>query len=142
MADEDLKKEVWSLLKPIQTASLATVEGDIPRTRPVALVHHDGKLWVATGTQSNKVKQVMLNPNVEFHFPIGDKDKPGYVRGTGKAEIIEDGATRESVSTAMPFFSMFWKSANDANFTLLRLHVVELEYMKPGGWERKRFSAC
>ena len=51
MTDETkLAEEAWRRFRPMQTAALATVEDDAPRVRPVALIHHDRKLWVSTGT--------------------------------------------------------------------------------------------
>jgi general stress protein 26 len=140
MAEEERPvREIWQHFRPMQTAALATVDGDAPRVRPVALIHHDHKLWVSTGTTDNKVKQILLNPNVEFYFLVGDDPKDaGYVRGFGQAEIVEDEATRVELARAMPFFSTFWTDASDPNFTLLRLRVSALEYMKPGETTARR----
>jgi len=138
---EKLSREAWHHFQPMQTAALATVEEETPRVRPVMLIHHEHKLWVSTGTTDNKVKQLLLNPKVEFYFLVGSDPKDaGYVRGTGTAEIVEDDATRAELAAAMPFFKEFWSSPSDPNFTLLRLRVDELEYMKPGETRARRFS--
>ncbi|MBN2537646.1 pyridoxamine 5'-phosphate oxidase family protein, partial [candidate division WOR-3 bacterium] len=66
--DRQLAEEIRARFRPMQTAALATVEGEMPRVRPVMLLHHDDRLWVSTGTTDDKVKQLLLNPKVEFYF--------------------------------------------------------------------------
>ena len=138
--DEDVRKEVWSHFKDMQVVFLATVEGDLPKVRPVTLLHLDRKMWVTTGSGDNKVRQIKANSNIEFCLLVKTDENSGYVRCVAEAEIVSDAATRTMIADNTPFFKEFWKTADDPGFTLLRIHPKEIEYLRPGILKAERFS--
>jgi general stress protein 26 len=129
---DEVKKEVWSLFKDMQSVYLATVEADQPRVRPVTLLDLDEKFWIATSTRSAKTRQILRNPNVEFCLPLQDESGQGYLRVSGVASLVTDRGTLESIGPRIPFLSEYWKGVDDPDFCLIRITRVELEYMKPG----------
>ena len=48
------------------TFTLATVQNNIPSQRVVDTYYHDGIFWVVTYGQSNKVKDIKVNPDVSI----------------------------------------------------------------------------
>jgi len=82
----DIKKEAWSHFQDYQTVLLATAEGGHPRVRPVTLINYDDKLWIATGANSAKVKEMRGNPNIEFCLQFQGEAGGGYVRIAGLGE--------------------------------------------------------
>lgn len=128
---DDLKEEVWGHFKDYQFIFLATSEEDQPRVRPVTLVYLDRKFWVLTGTGNAKTKQISKNPKIEFCLLLQEKDKQGYVRAAGLAKIIQDRKTKGKIAEQCDFFSEFWKSFDDPNYTLIELHATEIEYLRP-----------
>jgi uncharacterized pyridoxamine 5'-phosphate oxidase family protein len=75
-ANDRLLQEIWKLFQEQQHVFLATAEGDQPRLRPVTLLHLLDKLYVATGSNDAKVKQLKQNPKVEFCLLLeGPKEK-------------------------------------------------------------------
>jgi uncharacterized pyridoxamine 5'-phosphate oxidase family protein len=125
--------EVWKYFHFLNRIVLATVESDQPRLRPVTLIHLDGQLMVTTGTQSNKTKQIMENPKVEFLLLIpDDAGNTGYIRGKCVADLVEEHSIRESVFEKVPHVSQLWKSPDDDNLTVIKFVPVEFDYMKPG----------
>ncbi len=139
---EEIKKEVWACFKDMQVIYLATVEGDMPKVRPVTLIHYDKKMWVTTGSDDNKIRQINANNNIEFCLLLKAGETSGYVRGSGIAEIVADTKTRTMIAENTPFFKEFWKDADDPGYALLRIHPREIEYLKPGTLRAERFSAA
>jgi general stress protein 26 len=137
--DANLAGEVWGHLKKTQTVFLGTVDADKPRVRPVTLIHFEEKLWITTGTADAKVKQIEANPNVEISWYFGDEEKSGSLRFAGTAEIVKDRETKSKVAGTIEWFNVFFKSADDPGYALLRIHPVTCEYMRPGEMKIHRF---
>jgi general stress protein 26 len=137
--NQDLRQEVWAHFRDFQPVFMATMDGRIPRVRPVTLIHFDKKMWVTTGSRDAKIRQIKANKSIEFCFLLGTSEKSGYVRCTGHAEIIRDSATRKLIADNTPFFKHFWKAADDPEYTLLRIHAKDVEYVRPGTFKAERF---
>lgn len=125
------KEEVWSYLKDSQNIFLATSEENQPRVRPVTLIYFDKKFWITTGTDNHKVLQIQKNPKIEFCLMVKKGDSQGYMRGTGLAKIITDKKQKEKIAKHCSFFSEFWESPDDPDYTLIELSINEIEYLKP-----------
>lgn len=139
---EEISNEVWSHFKDMQVIFLATVEGSRPRVRPVTLIHFDRKMWVTTGSGDKKVRQIRANSSIEFCLLLKTGENSGYVRCVAEAEIVTDPATRALVADKAPFFKEFWKTADDPEYALLRLHPRHIEYVRPGAITAEWFSVA
>ena len=115
--------EVWPLFEKGGLIHLSTLDGDQPRVRMLALIVHDQKLWVVTRTGDDKVVQIRKNSNVEFTLAVSGKERTGCLRATAEANIVEEPSTRDDVVSAIPWFTGYWKSSEDPNFTLIRLDL-------------------
>lgn len=111
---------------------LATIDGDQPRVRPVTLVEIDGKFYVLTGSENNKVHQIKRNNKIEVVKLVHYENQTGYIRFSGLAKLIENPNERKRVAQATSFFSEFWSSPQDPEYTLLHLIPRKIEYLKPG----------
>ncbi|MFX1369142.1 MAG: pyridoxamine 5'-phosphate oxidase family protein, partial [Promethearchaeota archaeon] len=118
--------EVWPLFEAGGLIHLSTMDGNHPRVRMMSLTAHDQKLWVVTRSGDDKVGQIRKNSNVEFTLPVRGKEKAGCLRATAEATIIEDQDTREAVASVIPWFTGYWKSSKDPNFTLIRLDMKKI----------------
>ena len=118
--------EVWPLFEAGGLVHLATLEGDQPRVRAMALTAHDQKLWVVTRTGDDKVVQIQKNSNVEFTYTVPGKGRTGCLRATAEATIVVDEDTRDDVVSAIPWFTGYWKSSEDPDFTLIRLDLKQI----------------
>ena len=92
----------------------------------MALTVHDQKLWLATRTGDDKVSQIQKNSNVEFTLAVQGKERTGCLRATAEASIVEDHSTRFDVASAIPWFTGYWQSSVDPNFTLIRLDMKKI----------------
>lgn len=126
------KKEIWSFFKKTQPVYLSTIDKDIPRVRPVTLIHFNEKFWIATGSEDAKMSQLKANCNFEFCYSISDDKNMGYIRGAGDITIIKDVDTKKILLDNIDFISHFWKDPADLGYSLLQLNIKEIEYLKIG----------
>ena len=139
---ERIQQEVWQHLKASQCGYLATTEDVQPRVRPVTLHNVDEKFWVATGTRSQKARQIRRNPNVEICIPLGEENCNGYIRVAGIALVVHEEVWRRKIGEMFGYFGKAWTGPDDPDYTLLRIRRVEIEYRRPGEWEAHTFIVC
>ena len=130
-ADDELI-QVWTSFSGEPHIFLATVEGDQPRVRPVTLIHLQNKLFVTTGSNDAKVKQIKQNPKTEFCLMLEKEERKGTIRAECEARIVENKDIKAEVYNNISFAKEFWKSPEDPNYTLIWLQPNVFEYMKPG----------
>lgn len=118
--------EVWRLFEAGELIHLSTIDDDHPRVRIVSFTVHDQKIWVATRSGDDKVTQIQKNPNVEFTLPVRGPQKTGCLRASAKAIIVDDPIKREDVASAIPWFTGYWTSSEDPDFTLIRLDMNKI----------------
>jgi uncharacterized pyridoxamine 5'-phosphate oxidase family protein len=110
---------------------LATTEDDQPRVRPMALIYHNDTCWCCSISGRPKIKQMLENNKIEFAVNAFDKEEFSTIRGTGIAILVEDKETKKDVSKAIDWFSGYWKSYDDPDFTLFRLDLDKIEVQIP-----------
>ncbi|MHA2350899.1 MAG: pyridoxamine 5'-phosphate oxidase family protein [Candidatus Thorarchaeota archaeon] len=118
--------EVWPHFEAGGLIHLSTLDGNQPRVRVMALTAHAQKLWVVTRTGDDKVHQIRKNSNVEFTLAVPGKERTGCLRATAEATIVEDQGTRDDIVSVIPWFTNYWKSSEDPNFTLIRLDLKNM----------------
>ena len=105
---------------------LSTLEGDQPRVRVMTLTECNQNLWVATRTEDDKVGQIRRNSKVEFTLIVRGEERTGCLRVTADAVIVEDQRIRDEVVSVIPWFTGYWKSSQDPDFTLIRLDLKKI----------------
>jgi len=133
--NDELIQEVWKNFSDEPHIFLATIEGDQPRVRPVTLVHLRNKLFVTTGSNDAKVKQIKQNLKTEFCLLLEKDERKGTIRTECEATIIEDKDVKADIYNNISFAKEFWKSPEAHNFTVIGLQPIAFEYMKPGSVE-------
>ena len=123
--------DIWKYFEGYPLAHLATIEGDQPRVRPMALITFNEELWLATKTEWNKVDQIRNNNRIEFTLAPSDQNRTGSIRVTGIAIIVEDQVTKKSLSAVIPWFHHYWADEDDPNFTLLKVDFNRILYDHP-----------
>jgi len=128
-----LKDEIRRYFKRSTVAFLATADGTQPRVRPVSLIYCERAFWVATITSDAKMKQLRKNEKVELCYIINGRRKDrnkGYIRITGIARITRSKKERKKIAREIPFFKVFWQHTDDPSYTLLKIRVREVEYLR------------
>ena len=110
---------------------LATVVGDQPRVRPVALIYHNDTCWFVSISGREKIKEIEKNNNIEFAVNPHDNEALSTIRGRGKAILITNLETKENVAKVIPWFDAYWKSIDDPRFYLYRLDLGQISVQIP-----------
>jgi uncharacterized pyridoxamine 5'-phosphate oxidase family protein len=118
--------EVWPHFENGGLANLATIDGDQPRVRVMALNVCDNDLWLVTRTGDDKIDQIRKNPKVEFTYLVPGNGRTGCLRATAEAFVVDQQEMRDKVAKSIPWFSNYWESAEDPNFTLIRLDLKKI----------------
>lgn len=125
--------EVIAFLLENRIVYLATVDGDIPRVRPVGFVmEYEGRLYFSTTNQKNVYKQLTANPNFEFCIISKTGD---WLRLQGKAVFNTTRETRQAALDAVPAFSKMY-SIDDAIFELFYIEDGEAAFNDTKGNSR------
>jgi uncharacterized pyridoxamine 5'-phosphate oxidase family protein len=122
-----ITQELLGLLEKDRWVAFATVEGDQPRVRMMTVLFHKGKLWCFTSASSAKANQLRLDDKFEFVAHTAGEGNVSSLRATGRAEIVEDLAVKDELSTTFPVFKEHWRSSDDPDFMLLRLSIQSIE---------------
>jgi general stress protein 26 len=92
----------------------------------MALNAYDNRLWLVTRSGDDKIGQIRENSKVEFTYAVPGKGRTGCLRATAEAVIVDDQEIRENVVSSIPWFTNYWKSSKDPDFTLIRLDLKQI----------------
>jgi general stress protein 26 len=108
--------------------SLATMDGDQPRLRPVSPVRTERfTVYVANLRQYHKTAEIAANPKVELCYL-----DPGHnqVRITGIAAVVTDRALLEQIWNDNPLLRQYLGSLENPNLIIYRIVPNQVRYMK------------
>ena len=88
------KKAIW--------CAMATVSGNEPRVRMVHPTWEGDTLWVATGPQTAKAKQLQANGAVDIQFQVAPDDFV-HLMVRGNAEVLTDQPTKDRIWDVMDY---------------------------------------
>lgn len=111
---------------------LSTIDGSIPRVRPVTMVQFESRYFILTGSADEKIKQIRKNNLVEICYPMKGEKGNGYVRMDGSIDIVEDMDLKRSVADHTSYFKDYWDIPEDPTYALLEFNIKNMEFMKPG----------
>ncbi|TZF91562.1 pyridoxamine 5'-phosphate oxidase family protein [Lysobacter lacus] len=125
--DENIRK-LHELAKSMHVAMLTT-RGEDGRlfSRPLGVqeLEFDGDVWFATGLDSEKVREVEGDPQVNVAF--ASKDNGTYISISGRATVVRDRAEIERHWT--PGMAIYFKEGkDDPNLALIRVEAQSAEY--------------
>jgi uncharacterized pyridoxamine 5'-phosphate oxidase family protein len=128
-------EEIWPRFQGIPLIHLATMDGDHPRVRPVALITCNHQLWAVTHTSWKKTEQIRNNGKMEFTLLFRVSKETGCIRATGRCDIVGDIQTKSTVAKAVPFFYDYWDSPEDSEYTLISLKpsILRVDSPEPRG---------
>ncbi len=123
---------------------MATAEGDQPRVRPVSLIRLDDEFYVITGARggakTGKVRQIKLNPKVEFYMTLQGEESQGFIRGETVASIVDDPELKERLYGEIEWASSYFDGPEDPSYILLHMEPKAFHYRKPGEYDIVRIE--
>lgn len=129
---EEIKTEILSSFKEMQTVFFATSDDERPYVRPMLLLYVDNRFWIATGSKDTKTSQLKKNPKCEFCLLLQTETGNGSIRGSGKVEFIQDMEIRKEFIDNFSYIHHYWQTPDDPDYILLELKIQSFEYMRPG----------
>jgi uncharacterized pyridoxamine 5'-phosphate oxidase family protein len=116
------KKEVIKILKTINIVYLATTDGLKPFVRPMKLNFEGDTFYSVTMPQSEKIRQLKLNPAFEFSCFQTSGDNSLYVRCKGICDIVDFETFEKRYATVN--FSKEEHSPNDYLYIIYKIKNV------------------
>ena len=108
--------------------SLASIDGDQPRVRPVSPVRTDGfTVYVANLRGYHKTQEIAANPNVELCYL---NDQHDQVRITGVAEVVDDRDLLEEIWNANPLLRQYLGSIDNPELIVYRIVPTQIRFMR------------
>lgn len=125
--DEGIRK-IADLIKGIKFAMMTTVsdEGRL-YSRPMTTqeLEFDGDAWFFTADDSEKVRDLMGEPQVNLAY--SKPDSSAYVSVSGRAEIVRDRAKMQELWNPM-YKAYFPQGLDDPKLALIRVSAESAEY--------------
>lgn len=115
-----------------------------PHVAPVSLGFTEGTTWFATHGTSRKARNIRQNPNVAFHWPVGDGG-PGelFARGTAVVHDTMEARHRLWAELDMAYDpALFFRSPDNPNLVFVETEVGYASLLGPDFkrevWRRKQ----
>lgn len=126
MDREPLPEDVWKKLDEPQLVLLATSKNDQPRLRPVTLINLRRRLFVHSFKETAKVRQIKVNPKVEFCLFLGESAPVDerYVRVRCDAQVVDDNEIKAEIHNQIDFVKQYHQSPDDPDYVLIELQPL------------------
>src|SRR3954463_11043143 len=117
-----------AVMKAAKFPTLATIDGDQPRVRPVSPVRTDGfVVYVANLRSYHKTGEIAANPRVELCYVDDHHDQ---VRITGAAEVLTDRGLLGEIWEANPLLRNYLGTIDNPELIVYRITPERVRYMK------------
>ena len=123
---------VWCAL------ATSTASGE-PRVRMVHPTWEGDVLWVATGTETPKARQLEAMPIVDVQWQVAPPDFI-HILCRGRAELCTDAATKQHAWDTLDYDleTFFPGGPTDPNYVAVRIHPTRVELSEMFGSTNKR----
>jgi general stress protein 26 len=128
------------MLKREPVMSFATSVDGQPYVRFMALANYKDQFFCVTYKSRKKNEQIRSNPKFAFVVLVEGKGTTGSIRCRGTTEIITDRTLKKEVAEVLPWFSHYWDSYDDPEYTAIRLHINHIATFDPETKERTDFE--
>jgi general stress protein 26 len=129
MNGEEFWRRVHEAARKATWAYLATADGQQPKVRVVHPAFEGERVWIATGRNSHKARQIQKNPRVELFYQLGPELV--HLTVTGTARFIDDMAEKKRVWSGKIFdydLAQFWPGGPESpDFGLLLIAPTRVE---------------
>lgn len=105
-----------------------------PHVAPVSPGFTGGTIWFATRTSTGKYRNLLTNPRIAFHWPVGGSEGPGelFARGTAKTYTSEVDRHRLWTEANLPYDpANFFGSPDTPGLAFVETHVESASILGP-----------
>lgn len=133
MTQQELESKIMKALDTHRIAAFATIEGNRPKARYMAVFHDGLKIYLASDRQTHKVEELKENPNVYLLLGYDGNWPKEVVEIQGLAEVTKNDSLREKFWSEK--FKRWFDGPNDPNYVILEISPSRIEYT---GEDRER----
>ena len=125
------KKAIW--------CALATVAGNEPRVRMVHPTWEGDVLWIATGPETAKAREIKANGAVDIQFQVAPDDFV-HLMVRGHCSVLTDQASKDRIWDVMDYdLAQFWPGGpTDPGYCVLKVEPSRVELSEMFGTVNKR----
>lgn len=138
MNNEQLVNQISTALDKHRIAAFATVEGNQPKARYMAIFHDRLIVYLATNRKTHKVEEIKDNPNAYLLLGYDGKQPHEVIEMQGSVVISQDDSLREKLWTDE--FKEWFNGPSDPDYVVLQFTPARIEYTAQGNerqvWER------
>ena len=125
---DQLEALAAATMREARFPTLATIDGDQPRLRPVSPVRTDGfTVYVANLKGYHKTQEIADNPRVELCYLDGDHNQ---VRITGTADVVHDRGILVEIWNENPLLRQYLGSVDNPDLVVYRISPNRVRYMR------------
>lgn len=126
--ETELRAVALETIRKAKFPTMATVDGDQPRVRPVSPVRTDGfTIYIASMRSSGKTAELAANEKSELCYMSEDHDQ---LRITGPCRLVTDGEVRQSIWDANPLLRAYLRSIDNPEFLLYVVLPEQVRFMR------------
>jgi len=115
------------LVKKVRFPTLATMDADQPRVRPVSPVRTDGFIvYVANLKSYGKTQEIEVNNKVELCYVDDDHNQ---VRISGQAEVVKDRKLLEEIWSSNRLLQHYLGSIDNPELIVYRIVPARVRFM-------------
>jgi general stress protein 26 len=124
--DQQLQEKIVKELNSHPICSFATIEGNKPKVRYMALFNEELTIYLATNKKTHKVEELQQNPNV--HILTGFDGKPSSVilQIEGTARLSKNETLKEKLW--QEDFNQWFEGKHDPNYAIIEVTPTSIEY--------------
>ena len=123
--------EMMDFLKSCPVMYVATVEGYLPRVRPLGFsMWYNGHLCLAVGKHKQVYKQLLDNTNIEL---CAANDRGEWLRVEGTVNFDNTPAAREAAFQAMPQLADMYNDETGLKLGIVYLDQISAKLFSMGG---------
>ena len=128
VSPEEVPELARQVVRSDRFPTLATLDGDQPRVRPVSPVRTEGfTVYVANLKSYHKTSEIGANPRVELCYVSDEHDQ---VRLTGVAEIVAERPVLESIWNENPLLRHYLGSLDNPELVIYRIRPTRVRFMR------------
>lgn len=142
IADQDTDvffRDVEAAAKKAVWCALATVSNNEARVRMVHPTWEGDILWIATGPDSAKVREIQHNGAVDIQFQVAPDDFV-HLLVRGHASVLTDQPTKARIWNVMDYdLAQFWPDGpTSPDYCVVKVQPVRVELSQMFGTMNKR----
>ena len=125
-----LEEQIIQVLDANRVCSFATIDGNKPKVRYMALLHDGLQIYLTTSKKTDKVEELQDNPHVHILVGYDGKSTPNILQIQATATISSDNALREKLWKDE--MKEWFEGPHDPNYVVMDVSPYYIEYSSHG----------